>query len=57
MEQNPPDREKKKAAYVKPEVTKVLLRPEEAVLGFCKTPTSAGPGSLTDCTTCSNIGS
>ena len=30
--------------YAKPEVTKVSLRPEEAVLGACKAGRVAGPG-------------
>ena len=32
-----------KKPYVKPEVKRYPLRPEEAVLGFCKTSSSAGP--------------
>ena len=36
------EKEKKKP-YVKPEVTRFPLRPEEAVLGFCKSSSSAGP--------------
>lgn len=31
-----------KKPYVKPEVTRFPLRPEEAVLGFCKSTNSAG---------------
>ena len=34
---------KEKKPYIKPVVTRFLLRPEEAVLGFCKSNTSAGP--------------
>lgn len=30
--------------YVKPEVTQVSLRPEEAVLGACKAGRVSGPG-------------
>ena len=37
-----------KKPYQKPEVKKVLLKPEEAVLGNCKTSGSTGPG-FTDC--------
>jgi len=33
-----------KKPYQKPEVKKVLLKPEEAVLGACKTSGSTGPG-------------
>ncbi len=29
--------------YVKPEVTRFPLRPEEAVLGFCKSAQAPGP--------------
>jgi hypothetical protein len=38
-----------KKPYVKPEVTLIDLRPEEAVLGNCKTSGSSGPGSLGNC--------
>ena len=34
---------KGKKPYQKPEVKQVQLRPEEAVLGGCKTATMAGP--------------
>ena len=38
--------------YVPPRLTSVKLRPEEAVLGGCKTPT--GPGTLqSTCALCS----
>lgn len=36
--------ERKKRPYTKPEVRRVLLRPEEAVLAACKTSKLAGPG-------------
>jgi hypothetical protein len=37
-----------KKPYTKPEVKQVPLRPEEAVLGFCKTQaTGGGPSSPT----------
>jgi hypothetical protein len=45
--------------YAKPEVRKVHLRPEEAVLGNCKAGTISGPGVPT-CTmsgNCFSIGS
>ena len=35
--------EHSKKPYVKPEVTRFPLRPEEAVLGFCKSNSAAGP--------------
>jgi hypothetical protein len=37
-----PTREKK--AYNRPHITQVALRPEEAVLGACKTSKVSGPG-------------
>jgi hypothetical protein len=40
MEQSKP---KEKKQYEKPVVTRFPLRPEEAVLGFCKSSASAGP--------------
>lgn len=36
-----------KKPYLKPEVTQVPLRPEEAVLGVCKS-TGAGGGPVSD---------
>jgi hypothetical protein len=47
-----------KRAYSKPELVQVPLRPEEAVLGNCKTASTAGPGGG-NCTTlsCFTIGS
>lgn len=50
-----------KKNYVKPELRQVLLRPEEAVLGNCKTAGVSGPGSAGTCTpdtiACSSLGS
>jgi hypothetical protein len=49
-----------KKPYVKPEVRQVQLKPEEAVLGFCKaTGSSVGPFHATCTTTplCSITGS
>jgi hypothetical protein len=34
-----------RAPYQPPEVVRVSLRPEEAVLGHCKTSTATGPAS------------
>jgi hypothetical protein len=51
--------EKSKRAYMRPELRKVLLRPEEAVLGNCKSTTIGGPGQ-SDCATpasCFTLGS
>jgi hypothetical protein len=41
-----------KKPYLKPEVKRYPLRPEEAVLGFCKTSASAGTGG----STCLSVG-
>ena len=45
--------------YVKPQLRRVELRPEEAILGNCKTANSNGPGSLGNCgiISCSSQGS
>jgi len=48
-----------KKPYTKPEVKQVPLRPEEAVLGFCKNTGVYGP-TITGCKplgNCSGIGS
>jgi len=37
------DENEEKKPYEKPVVTRFPLRPEEAVLGFCKTNASSGP--------------
>jgi hypothetical protein len=49
------DAQQPKKSYSKPELRRILLRPEEAVLGGCKSANTAGPGSG-DCgvTTCSS---
>lgn len=40
------DNDKRKKRYDKPKVTRFPLRPEEAVLGFCKSPSvTQAPGS------------
>ena len=48
-----------KKPYVKPSLKKVPLRAEEAVLGFCKSSTAAGPlkGQCTTVPACSTAGS
>lgn len=38
-----------KKPYVKPEVKQVHLRPEEAVLGFCKTSLVVNPNVVATC--------
>ncbi len=35
--------------YKKPEMVRVSLRPEEAVLGHCKSGAAAGPGGSSSC--------
>lgn len=44
MNTNIGDRSARKKHYVKPEVKRVMLRPEEAVLASCKTSKTSGPG-------------
>jgi hypothetical protein len=51
-----------KKEYEKPTLTEVALRPEEAVLGNCKSATTSGPASIgNDCQFtiggCSSLGS
>jgi hypothetical protein len=55
--QERPDQAKK--PYQKPEVRRFPLRPEEAVLGFCKSNASAGPsgGGCRSVTACQTPGS
>jgi len=52
------DNPRPKKPYQKPELIQVPLRPEEAVLGFCKNNASAGPGN-SNCVvgSCSSQGS
>jgi hypothetical protein len=49
-----------KKPYSAPQVRRVELRPDEAVLGMCKTPGTTGPGGP-DCNmaiiACSTLGS
>lgn len=40
---NPYDSAMKRRPYTKPQVKQVVLKPEEAVLGACKTGSIAGP--------------
>lgn len=51
---------RQKRAYQKPALIQVALKPDEAVLGSCKTASSAGPGGANSCQafgTCSSLGS
>jgi hypothetical protein len=43
--------------YEPPRVTTISLRPEEAVLGSCKTFNSGGPGNSTCFPFCHSVGS
>ena len=61
MKETQPDQSKgnnQRATYQPPEVVRVSLRPEEAVLGHCKTFTSTGPAAAS-CRTffCKTFGS
>ncbi len=58
MKEKPKIESKERADYQPPEVVRVSLRPEEAVLGHCKVSGSAGPGSAS-CLTffCKTFGS
>ncbi len=59
MTLKPDPAKKDKQPYRKPELTQVSLRPEEAVLGACKTRNGSGPGQGTcrSPSACSSIGS
>jgi len=60
MDQSSQHRAARRKPYVKPEIMRVELRAEEAVLGSCKSATVTGPTGAT-CTdiisTCSTTGS
>lgn len=49
----------KKMPYTRPSITRVPLRPEEAVLGFCKSSNKKGPMKTSRCNlpACSTMGS
>lgn len=51
MAENGPkeSRRETKLPYVRPVLRKVPLRPEEAVLGFCKSSNTSGPSGPTNC--------
>lgn len=50
MKDKPEERlERQKKPYTKPEVRKVTLTPEEAVLGSCKISGQSGPGYSGKC--------
>lgn len=53
-ESNQVDRKK---PYEPPQVTTISLRPEEAVLGHCKTSGSSFPGFPCSAFVCQNVGS
>jgi len=45
---NEADKQEEKRPYISPRLTTISLRPEEAVLGHCKSPT-AGSGTSGTC--------
>lgn len=47
----------RKRPYEPPQLTAISLRPEEAVLGHCKTSGSSFPGFPCTAFVCSNVGS
>jgi hypothetical protein len=53
------DAKNQKKTYEPPRVTVISLRPEEAVLGHCKSTTSAGPvsGNCSAAGSCHTVGS
>lgn len=52
------DAKQGKMPYVKPELRRIQLRPEEAVLGACKAAASSGPaGANCETAACSSVGS
>ena len=58
-QRRPETSHREKKPYIPPTVKKVTLRPEEAVLGFCKNSSMSGPRGMT-CTAlgpCSFLGS
>jgi hypothetical protein len=56
---DPPDPAAQRKPYEKPTLSEVALRPDEAVLGNCKTAAVSGP-AMPDCTFfsgCATVGS
>jgi hypothetical protein len=53
--------DKNSKPYEAPKIVRVSLKPEEAVLGHCKTPSSGGPVGMSSCSTagvgCRSFGS
>ena len=43
------NKDERKKPYRKPEAHRFPLRPEEAVLGFCKSASTSGPSSFGNC--------
>lgn len=52
-----PKQDDRKKPYEPPQITTISLRPEEAVLGHCKTSGSSFPGFPCTAFVCSNVGS
>ena len=60
QERHEPEEKRLKRSYVPPSIQRVELRPEEAVLGFCKNDTTGGGPMGAKCksvTACSAQGS
>jgi hypothetical protein len=57
MDSREPESEQPRKPYSKPELIQVALRPEEAVLGFCKSSGAAGPTHRSMCMLCRGNGS
>lgn len=49
MQRNDKATEVVKKPYERPEIKKFALRPDEAVLGFCKNSTQSGSGGFNSC--------
>jgi hypothetical protein len=57
MERHDEDQRLQKKRYEKPEVKRFPLRPEEAVLGFCKSNSSGNSSPACAAVTCKTHGS
>ena len=58
MQANDEKQEQARKPYEKPQIKRFPLRPEEAVLGFCKSASQAGPsGGTCRSTLCQTAGS
>lgn len=59
MENGNPETRAGRKPYQKPKIVRVLLKPDEAVLGFCKNASKRGPahGRCSIPSNCSSLGS